>query len=103
MNKIHILGQYKFELEKIKDQFLREAMRAAVRDEVIQLPKLERLVIYLFFWESFNYVQIAQKLGISKKSVESIAGRALRRLKSNLSFLNPNIEQIQHNLNGEVL
>ena len=61
---------------------------AMIRERVSLLPREERVVVYLYFWEQETLESIKQQLGLDKGTVTKLLFRALNRLKPDLqSFI----------------
>jgi len=59
-------------------------LRNLINQAILQLPEKSRLV-YLMAWdEDLSYNEIANKLGVSPKTVENHVGIALRKLRESL-------------------
>lgn len=59
----------------------RERLRARLRASLLRLPPRQRLALILQRFEGMRYEQIAEVLGCSKSSVESMLYRARQTLK----------------------
>ena len=69
----HIIGPHK----KLSDQQI-----AIIRDRVARLPAIERMVVYLWFWEDLTLWEIASYIGVqSSLEAKQVIIRALVRLR----------------------
>jgi RNA polymerase sigma-70 factor, ECF subfamily len=66
---------------KITDHIQQESLNREIAALLGQLPKRERMAITLQLWEKKKVKEIAQLMGTSVKSVESLLTRARKRLK----------------------
>lgn len=73
------------EEKKYKDCFDVEALAKLVNQAVEQLPDRCREIFYLSRKEELSYKQIAERLGISVKTVETQISIALKRIREILS------------------
>lgn len=55
-----------------------------VCDKVFALPRQERLVIYLYFWEQYSHFQIARDLCLPVNDIPRIIQNAFARLRGEL-------------------
>ena len=68
--------------EEQPDRILERARRmSGLRDALLQLPERQRMAVVLKRFEEMSYEEIAEALGCSKSSVESLLFRARRSLK----------------------
>lgn len=58
-------------------------IQTQVRQAVAELPKRERSVVSLYYFDSQNLAQIAEKLSVSLEMVRSIKNKGLRILRRN--------------------
>lgn len=56
-----------------------------VMDEVLSLPKKERNIIYLYYYEKYTIKEIAAILGMNQNTVSSSLRRARKRLRNILT------------------
>ena len=47
----------------------------------MSLPKKDRTIVYLFYYEQFRLAEIAKMIGISEQSAKTRLYRARKRLK----------------------
>lgn len=66
--------------QKLSEQELKKILQDAIQ----QLPEKCRIIFILSRNHKFSYQEIAQKLGISKKTVEAQMGIALKKLRAYL-------------------
>ena len=72
--------------ESIDDYLHLEAPhQRGVMDEVLELPKKERNIIYLYYYERYSIRDIAEILHINANTVSSHLQRARKKLKSILT------------------
>ena len=71
------------------------AEEALIRDRITRLPHLERLAIYMHFWEKANYVEIANSAGIKREDVVSLIHRGLNRLHVGLRSVEIRLDAIK--------
>ena len=57
---------------------------AIIKDRIMRLPREERLVTYLFYWEGLSYKEIAKELGLTNELVLKLHFRSLEKLESDL-------------------
>ncbi|MBW2702961.1 MAG: sigma-70 family RNA polymerase sigma factor [Deltaproteobacteria bacterium] len=68
--------------EEQPDRILERARRMSdLRDALLQLPERQRMAVVLKRFEEMSYEEIAEALGCSKSSVESLLFRARQSLK----------------------
>ena len=53
----------------------------SILDQVMQLPKKYRLVIFLYYYENYNTKEISEILNLTVTNVQTIASRARNKLK----------------------
>ena len=63
-----------------------EELKAEVRKELFNLPKIYRICLILFYYEGLSYKQISQKLEIKEGTIKSYIHRGKRLLKDKLKF-----------------
>lgn len=68
----------------VEDDFLQNELQAQVTTAINTLPPKCRTVFQLSRFEDLTYKEIAEKLGISVKTVENQMGKALRVLRAEL-------------------
>lgn len=68
----------------VEDDFLQTELQAQVTNAINALPPRCRTVFQLSRFEQLTYKEIAEKLGISVKTVENQMGKALRVLRTEL-------------------
>ncbi len=66
------------------DWILNEERRHAVREALESLEALDRQLLLLKYTESWSYRQLADRLGVSEKSIEHKLQRARERLRARL-------------------
>lgn len=75
----------------VEEKYLHTELEQSVRDAIDTLPPKCRTVFQLSRFEEMTYLEIADQMGISIKTVENQMGKALRvlreRLKGYLSML----------------
>lgn len=75
-----LYGQHSGEEEMIISE-----LEEKIREAIDRLPMERKKVFIMSRYEGLTYNQIAQKLGISVKTVENQMGKALRTLREELS------------------
>lgn len=63
---------------------LTEEQEILVRDKVLALPRQERLIIYLYFWEQYSHLQIARDLCVPVEVIPKIIQNAMNRIRGDL-------------------
>ncbi|HEV3326761.1 MAG TPA: RNA polymerase sigma factor [Puia sp.] len=58
------------------------SLQAKIADLLNELPKRQKEVIYLHYFEEMDYTQIAEVMGINYQSVLNLTQKALRKLRS---------------------
>lgn len=53
-----------------------------VRDFVSRLPDLERVIVYLRYWENLLNSEIATVVGVSENSIDKILEESVRKLRA---------------------
>ena len=71
--------------EKIEDQ-LSEARRNALKKQLLKLPERQREVIYLRYYQNLKNAEIAEVLNMNYQSVSNLLQRALKNLRSSITF-----------------
>ncbi|MBQ9516244.1 MAG: sigma-70 family RNA polymerase sigma factor [Ruminococcus sp.] len=72
--------------ESIDDYLhLRAPEERGVMDEVLMLPRKERNIIYLYYYEKYTIKEIAAILGMNPNTVSSSLQRARKKLKNILT------------------
>ena len=79
------------EQARAEPDLLEQELDAAVAAAVAQLPERCREIFQLSRVDGLRYVEIADTLGISVKTVEAQMGRALRLLRERLASWLPNV------------
>ncbi|MCB9085763.1 MAG: hypothetical protein H6624_15555 [Bdellovibrionaceae bacterium] len=74
------------ELEHATGQGLSQREFALIRDRLANLPHIERMVIYLLYWEEKTVLEIAHTLGLQKKKIEKIINKVLTLLSKELAY-----------------
>lgn len=82
-------GRWRSKLPLVRDQYLETPADATdtvdLRDALVramnQLPRHQRVVIVLRYWEQLSEAQTAEFLGCSEGAVKSAASRGMRRLR----------------------
>ncbi|MGI9296165.1 MAG: RNA polymerase sigma factor FliA [Pseudomonadales bacterium] len=69
-------------------------LRAAISEQINDLPEREKLVLALYYDEELNLKEIGQVLGVSESRVSQIHSQAMLRLRGRLS------DWLQHDLNA---
>lgn len=64
-----------------------EETEARVKDRVLKLPRAERLIIYLYFWEKLTPKEISIEVGITEVMVWKLINIGLGKLKLELRLL----------------
>jgi len=72
---------------KMSQRKKEEMREATIRERVCQLPRAERLAIYLHFWEKLKPFEIARQLEMETELVKNLIQRGLEQLKIDLSSL----------------
>ena len=72
------------ETENSEDVFLQKELQAQITDAINGLPQKCRTIFQLSRFEALTYREIAEKLGISVKTVENQMGKALRILREKM-------------------
>lgn len=73
----------------VEDQYLHVELQQSVNDAINTLPPKCRAVFQLSRFEELTYQEIADKMGLSIKTVENQMGKALRMLRERLrTYLN---------------
>jgi DNA-directed RNA polymerase specialized sigma24 family protein len=62
----------------------RERRTAIIRERVANLPRPERLAVYLHFWENSSISEIARVLDITKELAAKLLNNGLTRLQTEL-------------------
>ena len=75
--------------EEATDEELHTERAARVRAAIAALPEERRKVFTLSRYEGLKYQEIADRLGISVKTVENQMGKALKTLRAELADLMP--------------
>jgi RNA polymerase sigma-70 factor (sigma-E family) len=70
-----------------EDAAERHAIRALVRQALARLPKQQRAVLILRYWEDLPEAEVASLLGCSAGAVKTHAHRGLRALRESLGGL----------------
>jgi len=84
------LGQIEAEDPKavsLEEEMVRKREVEAVRQAIDSLPGRQRLALILAKYEDRSYSEIAEIMGVSVSSVESLIHRARTTLRNNLSHL----------------
>ncbi len=69
------------------DKLIERERRAQIRDALDTLPSKQKAAIILNYYKYLSYVEIAQVLGVTPKSVERLISRARTSLQARLSHL----------------
>lgn len=80
LSRLHISSASR-EAESIEDQIRKKELTGAIWRVVEQLPERRRLIFILFHRHALSYNEIAQTLGISRKTVENQMGQALKFIR----------------------
>ncbi len=67
-----------------QDNFISSEIQRIIEKTLAELPPKARVVFELSRYENLKYKEIAEKLGISQKTVETHISRALKDLRLNL-------------------
>lgn len=70
--------------EGVEEQFLQNELQGQITNAINALPPKRRAIFQLSRFEGLTYKEIAEKLGISVKTVENQMGKALRVLREKL-------------------
>jgi len=70
--------------EYLVDQNVSETERERVRQHLLRLPRVERLVVTLYYYERLSFSQIALALGTSEQRVQQIHIDLMERLRATL-------------------
>jgi RNA polymerase sigma-70 factor (sigma-E family) len=65
----------------VPDDMARADQRALLAAELARLPKRQRAVVVLRYWEDMSEAEVAQALGCSAGTVKSQAAKALAKLR----------------------
>ena len=57
-------------------------LKRLVRECICELPDLDQSVIFLHFWKSYDFAQIAHELKLSKKQAREAYTRGLNKLRN---------------------
>jgi RNA polymerase sigma-70 factor, ECF subfamily len=68
-----------------EDEMIVSELEQKIREAIDRLPMKRRKVFIMSRYDGLTYNQIAEKLGISVKTVENQMGKALRTLREELS------------------
>jgi RNA polymerase sigma-70 factor, ECF subfamily len=68
-----------------EDEMIVSELEQKIREAIDRLPMERRKVFIMSRYDSMTYNQIAEKLGISVKTVENQMGKALKTLREELS------------------
>jgi RNA polymerase sigma factor (sigma-70 family) len=60
-------------------------LRHSLRDEIIELPARDQLVLTLFFFEGLSTSEIAAQVGVAESHLKRFLGSALDRVRGHLS------------------
>ncbi|MGB9710041.1 MAG: sigma-70 family RNA polymerase sigma factor [Thermodesulfovibrio sp.] len=77
LNLLEVISDKKDIFEEINFRELKEKLSAALE----KLPKIEKLVLSLYYYEELNMKEIAEILGVSLSRVSQIHGKALLKLR----------------------
>jgi RNA polymerase sigma-70 factor (ECF subfamily) len=70
--------------DAVDQQLIRAEERAAIERALAELPERRRAICTLRWTSGLSYAEIAQRLGISEKTVETQLNRAVRELRQRL-------------------
>lgn len=70
---------------------LEEELENHINEALLQLPEKRRQVFLMSRDEGLSYKEIAQKLSVSEKTVETQISRSLKQLRKSLSEYLPNV------------
>lgn len=76
------LGELMYDLKRKLN--LTKEHEILVCGKVLALPRQERLVIYLYYWEQYSHLQIARDLCLPVSDVPRIIQNAFARLRGEL-------------------
>ena len=63
---------------------LTEEQNILIYNKVLALPRQERLIIHLYFWEQYSHIQIARDLRLSLDDISKIIQSAMLKLRGEL-------------------
>ena len=75
---------------KTQDTLVQQELEQLIADTIHALPEKCKQVFMMSRFEQLKYAEIAQKLGISIKTVENQMGKALSRIREVLREYLPN-------------
>lgn len=67
--------------EEYEKQELKDIIRSIIKNE---LSNMQRMAIVYVFYEGYTYRQAAEKMGVTKSSVDKYISRALLKIRSKL-------------------
>ena len=67
--------------EEYEKQELKDIIRSIIKNE---LSNMQRMAIVYVFYEGYTYRQAAEKMGVTKSSVDKYISRALLKIRSRL-------------------
>ena len=79
--------EFSTEMIRIREESL-SLKRLVIKDVLNDLPKRQKEVIYLRFYQELSYTEIAEVMNMKYQSVQNLFGRALTKLRENPVLLN---------------
>src|SRR6187402_1618159 len=83
-HQLHVAHSMKTYSEPVQEKITRKELENKLREALNELPEQCRTVFQLSRFEDMKYREIAEKLGISIKTVENHMGKALKLLRTKL-------------------
>ncbi|WP_423148892.1 RNA polymerase sigma factor [Rubrolithibacter danxiaensis] len=77
----HFLVEFNIETKIIEEQ-LSEETESRIKKILNELPKRQKEIIYLRFYEGLNSEQIAEIMGVTKQSVYNLLRDSIQRLRN---------------------
>ena len=83
-HQLHVAHSMKIHSEPVQEKITRKELENKLREALNELPEQCRTVFQLSRFEDMKYREIAERLGISIKTVENHMGKALKLLRTKL-------------------